>query len=84
MPIVCFREIAIDRLYWILTWNLQYVRKKVQYLLFPLRNQVYLANIEDQIEIMQSLQLPKKITLRGSDGKSYIMMCKPKVSVHDF
>ncbi|XP_068202044.1 serine/threonine-protein kinase ATR [Palaemon carinicauda] len=42
------------------------------------KNQVYLQNIEDQIEIMQSLQLPKKITLRGSDGKSYIMMCKPK------
>ncbi|XP_066955721.1 serine/threonine-protein kinase ATR [Macrobrachium rosenbergii] len=42
------------------------------------KNQVYLENIEDQIEIMQSLQLPKKITLRGSDGKPYIMMCKPK------
>lgn len=44
------------------------------------RTPVYLSNIEDKVEIMQSLQLPKKITLRGSDGKCYIMMCKPKVS----
>ena len=44
---------------------------------FP-RAQVFLASIEDQVEIMQSLQLPKKITLRGSDGNRYIMMCKPK------
>ncbi|KAG7176083.1 serine/threonine-protein kinase atr-like [Homarus americanus] len=44
---------------------------------FP-RAAVYLSSIEDHIEIMQSLQLPKKITLRGSDGKLYIMMCKPK------
>ncbi|XP_050687762.1 serine/threonine-protein kinase ATR-like isoform X2 [Eriocheir sinensis] len=44
---------------------------------FP-RTPVYLSSIEDKVEIMQSLQLPKKITLRGSDGKCYIMMCKPK------
>ncbi|KAK8381931.1 hypothetical protein O3P69_015148 [Scylla paramamosain] len=44
---------------------------------FP-RTPIYLSNIEDKVEIMQSLQLPKKITLRGSDGKCYIMMCKPK------
>ncbi|KAK8731546.1 hypothetical protein OTU49_007362 [Cherax quadricarinatus] len=42
------------------------------------RAAVYLCSIEDHVEIMQSLQLPKKITLRGSDGKLYIMMCKPK------
>jgi len=30
------------------------------------------------VEILASLQKPKKITLKGSDGKSYIMMCKPK------
>ncbi|KAK3852062.1 hypothetical protein Pcinc_041331, partial [Petrolisthes cinctipes] len=44
---------------------------------FP-RAPVYLSGIQDQVEIMQSLQLPKKITLKGSDGKCYIMMCKPK------
>ncbi|XP_035400386.1 serine/threonine-protein kinase ATR isoform X3 [Cygnus atratus] len=30
------------------------------------------------VEILASLQKPKKISLKGSDGKSYIMMCKPK------
>lgn len=27
---------------------------------------------------MASLQKPKKISLKGSDGRSYTMMCKPK------
>ncbi|KAK3088453.1 hypothetical protein FSP39_019387 [Pinctada imbricata] len=31
-----------------------------------------------QIEIMPSLQKPKKITMIGSDGHFYVMMCKPK------
>ncbi|KAL8187826.1 UNVERIFIED_CONTAM: hypothetical protein K2H54_056449, partial [Gekko kuhli] len=38
----------------------------------------YIAGFGDTIEILASLQKPKKITLKGSDGKSYIMMCKPK------
>lgn len=33
---------------------------------------------EDQITIMSSLQKPRKITIRGSDGKSYSFLCKPK------
>lgn len=44
---------------------------------FP-RAGVYVAGVEDCIEIMQSLMLPKKITLRGTDGKQYIFLCKPK------
>ena len=31
-----------------------------------------------QVEILASLQKPKKISLKGSDGQSYTMMCKPK------
>jgi len=27
---------------------------------------------------MPSLQRPRRITLRGSDGKEYLFMCKPK------
>jgi serine/threonine-protein kinase ATR len=27
---------------------------------------------------MPSLQRPRRIALRGSDGKSYLFMCKPK------
>ncbi|KAJ3131138.1 hypothetical protein HK100_006742 [Physocladia obscura] len=32
----------------------------------------------DEIEIMNSLQKPRKITIRGSDGKDYIFLLKPK------
>ncbi|OCT80913.1 hypothetical protein XELAEV_18027725mg [Xenopus laevis] len=38
----------------------------------------YLSGFDDAVEILPSLQKPKKISLKGSDGKSYIMMCKPK------
>ncbi|XP_017770441.1 PREDICTED: serine/threonine-protein kinase atr-like [Nicrophorus vespilloides] len=39
---------------------------------------VHIIGIEDEITILQSLQKPRKITFRGSDGKSYIQMLKPK------
>ncbi|KAG5847372.1 hypothetical protein ANANG_G00125340 [Anguilla anguilla] len=39
---------------------------------------VYLAGFDDSVEILPSLQKPKKIALKGSDGKFYTMMCKPK------
>ncbi|XP_029472916.1 serine/threonine-protein kinase ATR isoform X2 [Rhinatrema bivittatum] len=38
----------------------------------------YIAGFDDTVEILASLQKPKKISLKGTDGKSYIMMCKPK------
>ncbi|KAM4694360.1 serine/threonine-protein kinase ATR [Discoglossus pictus] len=38
----------------------------------------YIAGFDDIVEILPSLQKPKKISMKGSDGKSYIMMCKPK------
>uniref|UniRef100_F7FJ30 Serine/threonine-protein kinase ATR n=1 Tax=Ornithorhynchus anatinus TaxID=9258 RepID=F7FJ30_ORNAN len=38
----------------------------------------YIAGFDDVVEILPSLQKPKKISLKGSDGKFYIMMCKPK------
>uniref|UniRef100_M4A4B4 Serine/threonine-protein kinase ATR n=1 Tax=Xiphophorus maculatus TaxID=8083 RepID=M4A4B4_XIPMA len=38
----------------------------------------YLHGFEDGVEILASLQKPKKISLKGSDGRSYTMMCKPK------
>ncbi|KAM4771138.1 serine/threonine-protein kinase ATR [Rhinophrynus dorsalis] len=38
----------------------------------------YISGFDDTVEILASLQKPKKISLKGSDGKSYIMMCKPK------
>ncbi|XP_058471109.1 serine/threonine-protein kinase ATR isoform X2 [Solea solea] len=38
----------------------------------------YLDGFDDIVEILASLQKPKKINLKGSDGRSYTMMCKPK------
>ncbi|KAM4723913.1 serine/threonine-protein kinase ATR [Anableps anableps] len=38
----------------------------------------YLDSFEEGVEILASLQKPKKISLKGSDGQSYTMMCKPK------
>ncbi|KAM9604545.1 LOW QUALITY PROTEIN: serine/threonine-protein kinase ATR [Trichechus inunguis] len=38
----------------------------------------YIAGFDDTVEVLASLQKPKKISLKGSDGKFYIMMCKPK------
>ncbi|KAI8818829.1 uncharacterized protein EV422DRAFT_536978 [Fimicolochytrium jonesii] len=32
----------------------------------------------DEIEIMNSLQRPRKLTIIGSDGKEYLFLCKPK------
>ena len=34
--------------------------------------------VEDKISIMSSLVRPKKITFRGSDGKLYSFLAKPK------
>ncbi|KAM9030987.1 serine/threonine-protein kinase ATR isoform X1 [Sarcophilus harrisii] len=38
----------------------------------------YISGFDDVVEILPSLQKPKKISLKGSDGKYYIIMCKPK------
>ncbi|CAM1327849.1 ATR (predicted) [Pycnogonum litorale] len=44
---------------------------------FP-QAQVCISTILDKIDVLPSLQKPKKITIRGSDGKLYDFMCKPK------
>lgn len=41
------------------------------------RQLVYIQDILEPVQVMASLQKPKKITLVGSDGKSYPVMCKP-------
>lgn len=53
------------------------VDKRSQHNPFP-ANLVYIKGFEDTVEILASLQKPKKITMRGSDGRLYVMMCKPK------
>ncbi|XP_065323146.1 serine/threonine-protein kinase atr-like [Gordionus sp. m RMFG-2023] len=42
------------------------------------REKIYIVGIEDDIEVLPSLQRPKKISFRTSNGKSYPMLCKPK------
>ncbi|XP_076443272.1 serine/threonine-protein kinase ATR-like isoform X2 [Babylonia areolata] len=44
---------------------------------FPGR-QICIRGFEDTVEVLQSLQRPKKITMVGSDGNLYPMLCKPK------
>ncbi|ERL94616.1 hypothetical protein D910_11893 [Dendroctonus ponderosae] len=44
---------------------------------FP-NHYVHIVGIDDNISILQSLQRPRKISLKGSNGKSYTFMLKPK------
>uniref|UniRef100_A0A182TC53 Serine/threonine-protein kinase ATR n=1 Tax=Anopheles maculatus TaxID=74869 RepID=A0A182TC53_9DIPT len=41
-------------------------------------NAIYIAGIEEELTVLFSLQKPRKITLRGHNGKLYTMMLKPK------
>ncbi|WVR07527.1 hypothetical protein IAU60_004569 [Kwoniella sp. DSM 27419] len=43
---------------------------------FPVQP-VEIAGFEDRVDIMQSLQKPKKLVFIGSDGKRYPFLCKP-------
>ncbi|WVQ82128.1 hypothetical protein IAT38_004256 [Cryptococcus sp. DSM 104549] len=38
---------------------------------------VEIHNVDDRVEIMPSLQRPKKLVFIGSDGKQYPFLCKP-------
>ncbi|KAJ3342792.1 serine/threonine-protein kinase M1 [Gonapodya sp. JEL0774] len=44
---------------------------------FP-EEQPTIMRFHDEVEIMSSLQRPRKITITGSDGRDYIFLCKPK------
>ncbi|CAG5050354.1 unnamed protein product [Parnassius apollo] len=44
----------------------------------PKEPSVYIAGIEEKIQILPSLQKPRKVTLKGSDGKSYIILLKSR------
>ncbi|KAG8631884.1 hypothetical protein KVT40_001024 [Elsinoe batatas] len=41
-------------------------------------DRVTIAGFQDDVLVLNSLQRPRKLTLRGSDGKSYGLLCKPK------
>ncbi len=44
---------------------------------FPISTRVTIDSFEDKVEILHSLQKPRKIVIRGSDGKRYNILCKP-------
>ncbi|KAJ1560982.1 serine/threonine-protein kinase M1, partial [Cladochytrium tenue] len=48
-----------------------------QYNPFP-RNVATILGFQDEIEIMNSLQKPRKLTVAGSDGRDHIFLLKPK------
>lgn len=37
-----------------------------------------IESFEDEVEVMSSLRRPKKLAIRGSDGRTYVFLCKPK------
>lgn len=39
---------------------------------------VYITGIRDELSVLASLQRPRRVTLRGSDGNDYVIMMKPK------
>lgn len=42
------------------------------------QDKVTIASFADDVLVLSSLQRPRKLTVRGSDGKMYGLLCKPK------
>ncbi|KAI1003089.1 Protein kinase [Podosphaera aphanis] len=42
------------------------------------RDTVIISSFADEVMVLSSLQKPRKLTARGSDGRKYGLMCKPK------
>ena len=42
------------------------------------RDVVTISSFAEEVLVLSSLQKPRKLTARGSDGKSYGLLCKPK------
>ena len=42
------------------------------------QDRVTIQSFSDDVLVLSSLQRPRKLTLRGSDGKLYSILCKPK------
>ena len=45
---------------------------------FNSKDYVHISSFLDDVVILNSLQRPKKISIRGSDGRVYALLCKPK------
>ncbi|KAF2813925.1 protein kinase rad3 [Mytilinidion resinicola] len=44
---------------------------------FP-HDAITIASFQDDVLVLSSLQRPRKLTVRGSDGRQYGLLCKPK------
>uniref|UniRef100_A0A1B6CK79 non-specific serine/threonine protein kinase n=3 Tax=Clastoptera arizonana TaxID=38151 RepID=A0A1B6CK79_9HEMI len=44
---------------------------------FPM-DLVYICGMKDEVQVVPSLQKPKRIALKGTDGQYYHILCKPK------
>ena len=55
--------------------------KPAQHEAFP-GEPVLIAGFEDTVELLPSLVRPKKVVINGTDGRLYVMLCKPKVCTH--
>ena len=42
------------------------------------QDKITIASFADDVLVLSSLQKPRKLTVRGSDGKQYGLLCKPK------
>lgn len=45
---------------------------------FNTRDYVHISSFLDDVLVLNSLQKPRKISIRGSDGHVYALLCKPK------
>jgi serine/threonine-protein kinase ATR len=48
------------------------------------RDVVTITSFLDEVLVLSSLQKPRKLTARGSDGRRYGLMCKPKDELMEF
>ena len=49
-----------------------------QHKAFGSRDYIHISSFLDDVLILNSLQKPRKISIRGSDGHVYALLCKPK------
>lgn len=49
-----------------------------QHKAFDTKNYIHISSFLDDVLVLNSLQRPRKISIRGSDGRVYALLCKPK------
>ena len=49
-----------------------------QHQAFNNRDYIHISSFMDEVLILNSLQKPRRISIRGSDGHVYALLCKPK------